>query len=367
MLLAKLDRSRRSACRGSRSPPSTTSRPSSPTTRTAPSTLTPGGPRRALVGRRGRPRPREAPRRRPLVYHGRGGRAVPRAPRGGAPPAVDLTRDRPPHLLADPGDRGRPSRRGPPPPARRCTGRPPRQRRRDGLGAPHRAVRGRDADLHRASRGIREPDGARGGLEDAARNDRGLPRRAGAATPPGELARAIRDVRAAAQPTADGTRRPCGVRRERAQHCLGDEDAPTVTAALATFGAAADDAAETGETAALTEAAANLRSLAEDQLQAADHLLRGPVANPGAHRRVPAVDRRSRSGPARCVALPTWPSGFAPARPRHRHRALLPFHAELRRRRVRVFGDALDMFLADTTDTHARPGRLLPVEGGELR
>jgi len=33
----------------------------------------------------------------------------------------------------------------------------------------------------------------------------------------------------------------------------------------------------------------------------------------------------------------------------------------------RVFGDALDMFLADTTITHVRPGRLLPVEGGELR
>ena len=44
--------------------------------------------------------------------------------------------------------------------------------------------------------------------------------------------------------------------------------------------------------------------------------------------------------------------------------ALVPFLAELRHRRVRVFGDALDMFLADTTTTHVRPGRLLPVEGG---
>jgi hypothetical protein len=47
--------------------------------------------------------------------------------------------------------------------------------------------------------------------------------------------------------------------------------------------------------------------------------------------------------------------------------ALVPPLAELRRRRVRVFGDALDMFLADTTNTHTRPGRLLPTQGGGIQ
>ncbi len=36
---------------------------------------------------------------------------------------------------------------------------------------------------------------------------------------------------------------------------------------------------------------------------------------------------------------------------------LLPYLARLRRARVRVFGDALDMTLADITGTHVRPGR----------
>jgi hypothetical protein len=46
---------------------------------------------------------------------------------------------------------------------------------------------------------------------------------------------------------------------------------------------------------------------------------------------------------------------------------LLPYLARLRQARVRVFGDALDMFLSDLTDTHVRPGRMLALEGGEAR
>jgi hypothetical protein len=47
--------------------------------------------------------------------------------------------------------------------------------------------------------------------------------------------------------------------------------------------------------------------------------------------------------------------------------ALRPFLAELRERRVRVFGDALDMFLSDLSVTHVRPGRHLARQGGGIQ
>ena len=43
---------------------------------------------------------------------------------------------------------------------------------------------------------------------------------------------------------------------------------------------------------------------------------------------------------------------------------LVPFLARLRHARVRVFGDALDMFLSDLSVTHVRPGRQLALQGG---
>ena len=190
-----------------------------------------------------------------------------------------------------------------------------------------------------------------------------------ATTPRRASRRAIRDV--AGDGSADGGRdaQAFATFAENVRSsCLGDEDAPTVTAALATFGAAADDAAETGDARALTEAAANLRALAEQQLAAADHLLRGQVAKPALVDECrPWIEAFEVGARAMCRAADLALEGSLPRDLATVTSALLPFHAELRRRRVRVFGDALDMFLADTTDTHTRPGRLLPVEGGELR
>ncbi len=107
-------------------------------------------------------------------------------------------------------------------------------------------------------------------------------------------------------------------------------------------------------------AAADLAGLAERLLAAADHLLRGPVSNPAliaecrpwiaafetgaqaiAHiARLGAAGRLDSDGPAE----------------------LRPWLVALRSARVRVFGDALDMTLADLTNTHVRPGELTLAE-----
>jgi hyaluronoglucosaminidase len=230
--------------------------------------------------------------------------------------------------------------------------------------------RGRDADLHTASRGIlaNPMELAEASKIPLATIADYLADPAGY-DPEASVARAICDV--AGDGSADGGRdaQAFATFAENVRSsCLGDEDAPTVTAALATFGAAADDAAETGDTAGLTEAAAHLRALAEQQLAAADHLLRGPVANPALVDECrPWIEAFEVGARAMCRAADLALEESLPRDLATVTSALLPFHAELRRRRVRVFGDALDMFLADTTDTHTRPGRLLPVEGGELR
>jgi hyaluronoglucosaminidase len=131
--------------------------------------------------------------------------------------------------------------------------------------------------------------------------------------------------------------------------CLSAADAPVVGQALETFAFRLDQ----GEGRA---AAADLAALADRLLAAAHHLLRGPVENTalvnecrpwieafetGAHAiahiaRLGAAGRLGSDGPAE----------------------LRPWLVALRQARVRVFGDALDMILADLTDSHVRPGRL---------
>ena len=132
--------------------------------------------------------------------------------------------------------------------------------------------------------------------------------------------------------------------------CLCADDAPVVSQALASFAFRA----EQGEGAA---AAADLLALADRLLDAADHLLRGPVANHAlvdegrpwieafetgaqALRRIAelaAAGRLEADGPAE----------------------LFPYLQALREARVRVFGDAVDMALAELTGAHVRPGRFL--------
>jgi hyaluronoglucosaminidase len=131
--------------------------------------------------------------------------------------------------------------------------------------------------------------------------------------------------------------------------CLSAADAPIVEEALesALFELAYGDA---------TTGAARLSSLADRLLQAADHLLRGPVRNRqlieeirpwllgfeiGAHavRRIAdlaAAGRLDEDGPAE----------------------LAPFLIRLRRARVRVFGDAMEMTLSVLSGTMFRPGEV---------
>ena len=180
--------------------------------------------------------------------------------------------------------------------------------------------------------------------------------------PEASIARAIREVAGVDAPAfavfAENVR----------SSCLPDEDAPTVTAALASFAAAADDAAETGETGGLHEEARALRTLADTLLTAADRLLGGDVANPPLIEDCrPWIEAFEVGARAMGRAADLATEDRLPGDLDTVTAELLPYLAELRRRRVRVFGDALDMFLADTTVTHVRPGRLLPVEGGELR
>ncbi len=134
--------------------------------------------------------------------------------------------------------------------------------------------------------------------------------------------------------------------------CLCDADAPIVADTL--------DAAlfriEHGDAAEAAAAAADLATLADRLLGAADHLLRGPVANRAlideirpwllafeigaqAMRKLAdlaAAGRIDEDGPAE----------------------LAPFLIKLRRARVRVFGDALEMTLSVLSGMMFRPGEV---------
>ena len=180
--------------------------------------------------------------------------------------------------------------------------------------------------------------------------------------PEASVARAIREV------AGDDAQAFATFAENVRSSCLSEDDAPTVAAALASFAAAADDAAETGDADRLHAEATALRTLAESLLAAADRLLGGDVANASLIEECrPWIEAFEVGARAMCRAADLASEGRLPGDLDTVTAELLPYLAELRRRRVRVFGDALDMFLADTTVTHVRPGRLLPVEGGELR
>jgi hypothetical protein len=140
-----------------------------------------------------------------------------------------------------------------------------------------------------------------------------------------------------------------------------------VTAALASFATAADEAAETGDRRRLEASATALGELADRCIDAADRLLRGDVANPALIAECrPWIEAFEVGSRAMLRAAALAADGLLPNDEAAVRRELLPFLAEIRRRRVRVFGDALDMFLSDTTNTHVRPGSVLPVEQGGL-
>ena len=104
-------------------------------------------------------------------------------------------------------------------------------------------------------------------------------------------------------------------------------------------------------------AAADLRALADRLLGAADHLLRGPVANRALIDEVPARgSRRSSSArtPSRGIADLAAEGRLDADGPSE----LRPFLIRLRRARVRVFGDVLEMTLSVLSGTMFRPGEV---------
>ena len=138
--------------------------------------------------------------------------------------------------------------------------------------------------------------------------------------------------------------------------CLSADDAPVVSRALEVFAFRS----EMGETATASQ---ELGALADRLLAAADHLLRGAVENAA------LIDE----------ARP-WIESFETGARALRHIAdlardgrlgsdgpgeLLPYLRRLRRARVRVFGDTVDMALADLTGTLTRPGDFTALEGGD--
>jgi len=229
---------------------------------------------------------------------------------------------------------------------------------------------GRDADLHEASRGVLANPME---LSEASK----IPLATiadyladpGGYDPEASVAAAIRGVAGDGSPDGGRDAEAFAVFAENVRtSCLSEHDAWTVTAALASFGAAADEAAESGDRTRLATEAVALRALADRLVAAADHLLRGPVANGALIEECrPWIEAFEVGARAMCRAAELAADGRLPADEEAVTHALVPFLAELRHRRVRVFGDALDMFLADTTNTHTRPGRLLPVQGGGIQ
>jgi hyaluronoglucosaminidase len=167
--------------------------------------------------------------------------------------------------------------------------------------------------------------------------------------PEASWARAIRDVVGEADADAfavfaDNVR----------SSCLAQDDAPIVNGVLgsALFRLGSGDAAG---------AAADLGVLAGRLLWAADHLLRGPVANAALIAECrPWLEAFELGGQAirRLAEL------IAAGRLETDGTAeLRPFLFKLRRIRVRVFGDALEMTLSDLTGTMFRPGEVPELEG----
>ena len=169
--------------------------------------------------------------------------------------------------------------------------------------------------------------------------------------PEASWARAIRDVVGEADAEAfalfaDNVR----------SSCLSQDDATIVGGVLEAC------AVPRSTRATRRAAAADLGALADRLLAAADHLLRGPVANQALMRRVPALARwrsswaRRRSARLADLVADGRLEADGPAE-------LRPFLIRLRRARVRVFGDALEMTLSDLTGTMFRPGEVPELEG----
>ncbi len=167
--------------------------------------------------------------------------------------------------------------------------------------------------------------------------------------PEASWARAIRDVAGEADAAAfalfaDNVR----------SSCLATDDAPLVNGTLQRAGFALDRGDAAG-------AAADLAVLARRLLDAADHLLRGPVANPALIEECRpwlAAFELGAQAIARLADLirdgRLETDGTAQLR---------PFLVRLRRARVRVFGEALEMALSDLTGTLFRPGEVPELEG----
>jgi hyaluronoglucosaminidase len=138
--------------------------------------------------------------------------------------------------------------------------------------------------------------------------------------------------------------------------CLCDVDAPILTRALEAFlfRVERDDG---------LAAATELAALADRLCAAAAHLLRGPVVNrtlvEEARPWLEAFELGARA--IRAIAELAAEGRLEQDGPAE----LRPYQVRLRRARVRVFGDVLEMTLSDLTGTLFRPGEVPELEGEE--
>ena len=143
---------------------------------------------------------------------------------------------------------------------------------------------------------------------------------------------------------------------------LSAADAPIVADALDALAATFESEYGDGPVVA----AARLGELADRLLGAADHLLRGPVANPALIDEGTTVDRglRARRTCPRThrTARRVGPTGDTDGRER-----ASALSAAAAAARVRVFGDVLDMTLADMTAAPTSMPETVSQRGGILR
>ena len=288
------------------------------------------------------------PRRLPDGLLGHGHRALPRrAGRRHRPPHRPVL-DRPRHLLADARPRRCRDVHAHDEPAADVLGQLPGQRRGHGLRAAHRAVpRSRPAAVARLDRHRRQRHGAVRGVAHPVRDHRRLPARPRGLRPRGELA-----AGACAMSSARRTSRRSRCSRTT---CARRACPRTTRRSSARRSSRAAFRLDQGDAAA--RAAADLRALA-DRLLARG---RPPAARPGREparsstRRGPG-SRRSSSARRPSAASPTWPPRATRAATGRAE--LRPFLIRLRRARVRVFGDVLEMTLSVLSGTMFRPGEV---------
>jgi hyaluronoglucosaminidase len=138
---------------------------------------------------------------------------------------------------------------------------------------------------------------------------------------------------------------------------LSDEDAPTVARLLERLGFALEQ-----DDASHVPVAIELRDLAGRLARAADHLLGDAVTNRALMDECRPWLRGFRLG---AQALARLADLAADGRlTTDGATELRPFLIRLRRARVRVFGDVLEMTLSDLTGTMFRPGEVPELEGG---